>query len=1004
MMSSSSSICDKISIKTTFRADGMLGDNYEYNPYALTWTSFNPYRVERLCNYALAKDQPTHIEAQHVDTKRRIQSKYAAHASIRNATKSDKLRAFRSMVSFGADGNEKEEAVPQKVIIDTPINSSIYESTNTIHVDQLGDYSEMRGDAAIWFKLMSHTRYSGIDQIDKNDFQFAERTIPDGVTSIELYTLFSQYVKECHGKGTNTCTFKSVFIDPKVTGIFLQEQRQKMKGKHVNDSDLIEKAYEATFKALVHFEVTIEGFNFENYSKSIFGFQNLKESHLHAYLPMKSSHGGGKTLGTQSHHPLNAHSSSSSSSSSNNKVMGSKSMNVLPSSVEFAPRLYNSKKSMETMMGHLEQLVQVYCNSFVTIEDKVSKFKPLNKNVSNLQLLILNSEQGQVPVVSYGTNHCPYTREYASEELRQKELKLYGYNANTERYFKMIANSSLRRHGMNKEKFIEVVDSHFSIGNKSPTSDSLFIACQKIATSLGTFAANSAYYTSDYRYIPVFDIKGSSYHKNHVERKGIDSFDNELLNFGSNSDDCEGQAFTAAAIIQAFSYGRYDLDYHQLKGKTGRYDYSTLREKANLRFGDWDSRLLQRIQLVLNNTHIACVGSTVTSAYVDNDNKTINIKDMDLPMINDQIDLKSHCDGHCFNIVFSSYTIATMLENGKNDKSIVQSIKPFYLDAQMNVIHGDSFHERDKSLATLVSEGTGPIEPTVLAVNEAYKGNEVERRRAATEKLFLKSLKTRLIDLGHGEDINVNNEKTKDRDAIMNKFQAKGPPFYIDEQPENRRVSSFYREVVHGVFATLYTRHDVTLSQAAFCKKDKYGVNMGDLLRASKSPNANGISLISPYRNAKKQWIEETLPLKETVENHTPIMQYGRYSKEQYESQIYSHYIDPASLALNDWHFPTSVAEFKKMKMAGKSSDRETQMARFHNVHANKNEVVIDLYSRVWKLNQSRDDMAKFQAFIEGCPGLKHYGYFIEKHLPNCDPLVEILCIVDMNEFEKHNK
>jgi hypothetical protein len=939
------------------------------------------------------------VEELHIDTKIRFQSKHAKTvASLNGASRSDKLQAFKSMISLGAD--KKEAAVAEeKVIIDVPINSAIYESTDLLHVDQLGDYDEMRGDSSIWFKLMSHTRYSGIDQIDKTDFEFAERTIPDGVVSLELYNLFSQYVTECHGKGKNTYTLKSVFIDPKVTGIFLQEQRQKMKGKQVNEEAFIEKAYEATYKALVHFEVTIEGFNHDNYTKSIFGHRNLRETYLHAYLPSKSGVEPTKLSARSGSHPK--------------KTTGGA---ILPSDVSFTPRLHNSKKSMETMMSHLEELVQVYCNSFITMENKVSQFKPLNKNVSNLQLLILNSEQGQGPVSMYGTDHCPYTREYASEELRQKELKLYGYTESTERYFKMIANSALRRHGLSKEKFIQTIDSHFSVTNKSPFSDPLFITCQKIVVSLGTFAANSAYYTSDYRYIPVYDVRGSTFRKNHVERKGIDSFDNELLNFGSNSDDCEGQAFTAAAIIQAFTYGRYDLltspslkKTSSKNSKAKRLNYDALRANTNLRFGEWNSRLLQRIQLILNNKHIACVGSTVTSAYVDNDNKSINIRDMDLPMINDQIDRNSHCDGHCFNVIFSAYTIATMLANGNNEKSVVESIKPFYTDAKMNVIHGSTFHERDKSLATLVSEGTGPTEPTVLPVKEAYKGNAIEMRRSATEKLFLKSLKARLIELGQGEEMSVSNEKTKVRDAIMNKFQAKGPQFYIEEQPENRRVSSFYREVVHGVTASLYTRHDLRYSQIAFCKKDtktgetKYGVNMGDLLRASKSSNANGISLESPYRNAGDQWANETLPLKETLENQTPIMQLGRYSQSQYDNDIYSYYIDPATMKINGWRLPATMGEIKQMK-AGKESERQVQIARFHSAHENPNEVVIGLYSRVWKLNQSREDMAQFQKFVEQSHGLKHFGYFIEKHLPNCDPLVEILCIIDMNEFEKHNK
>lgn len=1000
MMSSSSSICEKIIIRTTFR-DYTLGGKYEYSPFASTWCSFNPYRVERICNYKLVEDPRQAVDECHINAKTRIQSKHHA-MHLRNATKIDKFNAFQSMFEFGEKKNHEQQQQQghdsSKIIIDAPINTSIYESTSNTIIDQFGDYSKMRGDEAIWFKLMTHTRYSGIEQIDKNEFDYVERTIPDGITSIQLYALFEQYIQECHGKGTNTCIVKSCFIDPKVTGMFINEQRQTRKNAYKNDAELVEKAYEATFKALVHFEVTIEGFNYQNYSKSIFGYRNLNEKQIHAYL--KSPVVKGDVYSGQLFEPFKANNTNHSPINNHNYKQA-----VLPSSTSFRPCLYNSKAAVDTMMNHLEQLVQVYCNSFVTIEDRASKFKPLNKNVSNLQLLILTSEQGQCPVIAYGTDHCPYTREYASEELRKEDLKLYGYNSDTEKYFKMMANSSLRRHGLSKEKFIQVIDNHYSITNKSTTVDPLFITCQKVVASLGTFAANSAYYTSDYRYIPIFDVKGSSYHKNHVERKMIDSFDNEILNLGSNADDCEGQSFTGTAIIDAFTYGRYDLDCNssssmktKKKGKANKYNYKALRSTTELRFGEWKSTLLQRIQLILNNHKIPDVGSTVTSAYVNNDNETINIKDMDLPIINDQLDRNSKCDGHAFGFMFPNHTISTMLKNGRNDKSIVSSLKPFYLNANgSEVISPNTYHKRDTSLNTLVLEGTGDIESTVRPVNEVYKNNPVERRKAATQKLFLKSLKARLIELGHGEELTVNNDKTKKRDAIMNKFTAKSPPFYIEEQPLERRVSSFYREVVHGVFPTLYTRHDVTLSQAAFIKNGKYGVNMGDLLRASLSENANGIELISPYRNSRKEWLESTIPMMELIVNQMPIMAFGRYTKEQYESDVYSHYVDPTTLHLNEWRFPTSMKEIREMKTRVGGNE-----SRFHKVHENPNEVIVGFYSRVWKLNQSREDMIQFQEFIESLPGLKHYGYFIEKHLPNCDPLVEILCIIDINEFEKH--
>ena len=72
------------------------------------------------------------------------------------------------------------------------------------------------------------------------------------------------------------------------------------------------------------------------------------------------------------------------------------------------------------------------------------------------------------------------------------------------------------------------------------------------------------------------------------------------------------------------------------------------------------------------------------------------------------------------------------------------------------------------------------------------------------------------------------------------------------------------------------------------------------------------------------------------------------------------------------------------------------------------NLTIVRLYSRTWKLNQSKEKTELFKEFILNSDGLIQLGCFIEKNLPVCDEIAELLAIVDVKKClsleEKINK
>ena len=433
--------------------------------------------------------------------------------------------------------------------------------------------------------------------------------------------------------------------------------------------------------------------------------------------------------------------------------------------------------------------------------------------------------------------------------------------------------------------------------------------------------------------------KAKNPQQHHYKKVNLDSFDSLVVNGSGNAGDCEDSSKVAIVILAAFGYGRHSHG------------------------GKWRSALLNSVKEVLDNHVIFGVGATVTSAYVDNNNKPVEIKseNMDLPMIGDEMDLKSHCDGHCFAVMMPIAVVDRLLANGnlRNDQL-----------AHLRKGWGTRFPKREYTVPMMVLEGTGSVEPTVLPIDEMFNGKEreVQKLQAHTVIAVMHNLKSRLVE-GNKE--------------VADMFNGEGLEFYTSVQHEKRRVSRFYREFIHGVPIKLYASMP-TLSQIAFCKNVgdgyEYGVNTGELLRAGVSGSRN-IALITPFKDTLNEWMEKVVPLTETVQNQMPIMAFGHYDKE---SGYYSRFLPQSKNGEGGLSLTLAQRELESLL---ESTCGNPQLA------------LVRLQSREWKLTDPVK-LQRLNQFLGATPGLKGYGYYSEKHIPNCDALIDILLVVETSVYK----
>lgn len=992
-------LCSEITFSFDMDAVGLVGGDFESQPSVHTWCSFNPHRIMR----SHAMDELVASHHMTPDMQRRMHAIYRDGSRSHKFDKSNMNWFFGTMLGVGevdededeAAAAEEEEEEEKDPALDFYIaqNNAAYRTRRDITYDMswpfFHGHRNMRTDASVWFKLMTVSRFSGVLKIDEQDRKFkkVDRDIQSGVCQIELYDLFRECLShKADAQGRRTFHFESAFIDPKLMQMEMTEQVQAHQQRYganapisqQEEARIIQTAFVNTRKAVIHFTASVKDFDERAYRESLFGHEDLKTSPVNSAMDMRALSGVlSQATQTLLLATLNNNSTAMTTSSfSRQQQQQQQQQSTTANRKPFNPILYNSVPGIATLRQQMNEVTMQYCNAFLSLDERQeSRYQARNENVKKLHMPYFIGEQGQTPVINYFSSHIPGTREYPNEEMRAIEMELYDSDDRAERHFELMLRASARRHGMSLDKFVAVIRHHFDVhANTSPAAQGDYVMALKIISDAATFAANSAHYTADFRYRRVPGDGTHSERLVHTKKINLDSFDSTILNGSGNADDCEGQGNVAASILEKFRVARF------------------------MRGGRWDSPVLEAVRQVLDRSIIYPVGSTVTSAYVDNNNKPVDMKkeNRTLPVIGDEMDVRSHCDGHCFALLITMAVTDHLLRNGNLDKQRLEALRQRWFRQYGREA---TFHAREYTVPIMVLEGTGSVEPTVLPVDEVWDGEHraIERVQIRAATAFMKGMKTRLTGCMPKDDALRENRRRRKRGepevplteeqlkakSLMEMFNGEGLAYYVEKRPTNERVSQFYREVIHGVPCHLYAG-DVTLSQIAFCKRNpqtgefEYGVDTGELLRSGVS-RSKDIALITPFADQAHEWDTQVVPMIEAIQNQMPIMAFGHYTEEDYADRIYSRYL------------PTE----------NKPGYTQQQFeALIESVSGNPRLAMVRLQSREWKLT----DKARLEAlntFLMQMPGVVCHGFFAEKHLPNCDALVDILLVVETrNSYE----
>jgi len=442
----------------------------------------------------------------------------------------------------------------------------------------------------------------------------------------------------------------------------------------------------------------------------------------------------------------------------------------------------------------------------------------------------------------------------------------------------------------------------------------------------------------------------------------LDSWDNVILNNTSSCDDCEGQDNTSTTALRSYAVGRPDLGHR------------------------WESPALCAVKKLLDHSAIYDVGALVTSAFMDTNNKRIETKQEELPLIGSELDKNAQNDGHCFGLMQSLTRTISLLEAGNVARETITKMELANNISRdgTNRVQEEAFRRRDGRRQMLVLEPTGSIEARLLSLAESYGVDTCEdegQRLFKKQKAMYCFMKAMRVKLKAVEDA--------EKSGIGELYVGEGLPHYVERQVTQRRTSSFYNSVVHGSSVELM-RFDPTLSQFAFCKQNRYGVRIGELIRDAPTSQ---LSLVCPYANYREKWQTEVVPMVESIQNQMPIMKYGRYSDKEYEEEIYSRYIAPEEMSAT-FAF-TDKAAYGASEASKKGEARfEAFLREVNSLDSDK--TVVRLFSRVWKLNQCEKKTARLVRFLTELPGVVDHAYYVERYIPVCEPVVEILLIVDV--------
>ncbi len=220
---------------------------------------------------------------------------------------------------------------------------------------------------------------------------------------------------------------------------------------------------------------------------------------------------------------------------------------------------------------------------------------------------------------------------------------------------------------------------------------------------------------------------------------------------------------------------------------------------------------------------------------------------MDLPMIGDEMDLRSGVAGHCPGVWVPMALAAQWYQNGGADldKDMPEMARALANAAAWEV-------DPDTAGTLHVSEGTGDCDPFVLPTEEVFPGEPPSRARATYATLREKA------------------------PVLMDICKPGGLSFYDKAQPEERRVSSFYRGFSMGMSRQVMRINPVYASAAFVNMGDKTrGAEIASLLRPG---SAKRFALVSANASlGREYWAREVQPLAECILNQMPRSTYARF-------------------------------------------------------------------------------------------------------------------------------
>lgn len=474
-----------------------------------------------------------------------------------------------------------------------------------------------------------------------------------------------------------------------------------------------------------------------------------------------------------------------------------------------------------------------------------------NEGIKNLHFAVYRSQVGMLPISAFWA-HAFMQRHWATTAERAEAEKMYGYTLATERYFEAKMLAACRRFGMSEKAYIEEVTAQLARPLSDATVSSGFRTAASVTADFGTFTANSIYYGQDERFANPHrshptgecdELKGSA-------PVGLESWDVTALTFLSRTNDCEDMGDVSTSGLRSLEYGRSDIE-----------DTSNTRE-ATLRLlvgSQWQSPLLKAAQRVLQQYTVMDVGGSVTAAYLGADGKKLEKKDIkDLPMRGDAADKRNTTGGHAWGIMAPEARTAMWLSNG--------GIKDAPLGKPLKAYAKWQF-----ALPVLTLEGTGPIEHHMLPAAECFGSASVDYYKAEAARSLVRTT--------------LSDEAYK---PLTEAFRPYSVPFYTKQVEAERRITTFYRDVVHGSSVGMYQKHH-GLSQFAFIDRttNERGVDFAMLVRdgADGNPTNSKVALDAPFYEHVRAWDERMVPVMEAMVNQMPLTALGQAPLYQQQSR-----------------------------------------------------------------------------------------------------------------------